>query len=106
MKEIRVGDMYACFESVMSIGRQEMDIATAERIADFTDAFLNTIRPLDVRRSEMLAAEYETPEQRLAVFDDFANEKAELPEFSFKEFGHLRITPEGLSALKRAGLYT
>lgn len=106
MIELTVGQMFACFESVMSIGRQEMDIATAERIADFTDAFITKIQSLDVRRSEMLAAEYETPEQRAEVFDDFANEKAELPEFSFKEFGHLRITPEGLSALKRAGLYT
>ncbi|HET8705489.1 MAG TPA: hypothetical protein VFM46_04220, partial [Pseudomonadales bacterium] len=73
---------------------------------DFTDAFVRVIQPLDVRRNELLAAEYKSEGEKMAVFDAFANEKAELPEFSFKEFGHLRVTPDGLLALKRAGLYT
>lgn len=103
--EVRVGDLYACAEPIMTIGRQEMDIATAEKIADFTDAFVKAMQPLDERRTMMLVAEYQDQEERVAAFDRFANEKAELPEFSFKEFGQLRITPDGLGALKRAGLY-
>lgn len=103
--QIRVGDLYACLEPIMSIGRQEMDIAVAEKVADFIDTYVKAIQPLDERRSNLLAAEYKSEGEKMEVFDAFANEKAELPEFSFKEFGQLRMTPDGLLALKRAGLY-
>jgi len=106
MLEVKVGDMYGCLESIMAIGRQEMGLAEAEKIADFTDIFVKVLSPLDVRRKEMFEAEYESEGEKMAAFDAFAVEKAELPEFSFKEFGSLRITPDGLASLKRAGLYT
>lgn len=89
----------------MAIGKQEMDIATAERIADFTDAYVKQLQGFDKRRSDMLEAEYSNEQEKMETFNEFANEKAELPQFSFKEFGQLRITPDGLSAFKRAGLY-
>lgn len=103
--QVKVGDMYACLEPIMAIGKQEMDIVTAEKIADFTDAYVKAMQPLDDRRNELLAVEYATQQEKMDAFDKFANEKTELPEFSFKEFGQLRITPDGLGALKRAGLY-
>ena len=102
---VRVGDLYACLEPIMAIGRQEMAIETAEKVADFTDAYVKVLQSFDERRNELLAGEYADERRKMQVFDDFANETAELPEFSFKEFGGLRITPDGLSALKRAGLY-
>lgn len=104
--QVRVGDLYACLEPIMGIGKQEMDIATAEKIALFTDEYIKAMQPLDVRRNELLAGQYKTQEEKMEVFNAFADEKNELPDFSFKEFGGLRITPDGLSALKRAGLYT
>lgn len=103
--QVRVGDIYAATEILMSVGKQEMDFGSAEKIAGFIEKFLEVLLPLDTRRNEMLQAEYGSDRERIAAFNEFADEKVELPEFNFKEFSFLRITPDGLSALKRAGLY-
>ena len=104
--EMRVGDVYAIAETLMNVGKQEMDLGSAEKIAGFTEAFVKVMLPLNDKRLELLQGEYGSETEKIAAFDTFASEKVELPEFSFKEFNFLRISPDGLSALKRANLYT
>lgn len=104
--EVRVGDVYAVAETMMNVGKQEMDLVSAEKIASFTEEFIKVMLPLDDKRNTLLRAEYENEAEKMAAFDEFAGEKVKLPEFSFKEFSFLRISPDGIIALKRAGLYT
>lgn len=103
--EVRIGDLYACAEAIMAIGRQEMDLPSAERIGNFIDAFVTVMQGVDVRRTTLLERDFENDGERRKEFDALAAEKVELPEFSFKEFLFLRVSPDGLLSLKRAGLY-
>lgn len=103
--EVRVGDIYASVEPIMAVGKQEMDIASAERVSNFIEAYVKVLQKLDERRIVLVNTLFDGEGQKQAAFNTFAEEKEELPEMNFKEFSFLRITPDGLNALKRAGLY-
>lgn len=106
MIELTVGMMFACMQPIMAISRQEMSVVQAEKIADFVGEYIDAMAPLEDRRSAMLDADYESEEAKRAAFEAFAEEKEKLPEINFKEFELLRISPDHIVTLKRAGLYT
>lgn len=106
MIELTVGMMFACMQPIMAISRQEMSMTQAEKIASFVEAYIDEMAPLEDRRAEMLDAEYESEEAKREVFEAFAGEKVKLPEINLKEFELLRISPDHIVTLKRAGLYT
>lgn len=105
MIELTVGQMFACMEPVMAISKQEMSMEWAEQIAGFVDSFITAMVPLDDKRREMLDIEYASDKERQKAFEEFAAEKVKLPEINFKEFSLLRITPDAIVTLMRAGLY-
>jgi len=105
MIELTVGQMFACMEPVMTISRQEMSMEWAERIANFVDSFIAAMVPLEDKRREMLDFDYASDKERQEAFEQFASEKVKLPEINFKEFHLLRITPDAIVTLMRAGLY-
>lgn len=106
MIEITVGQMFACLPPIMALSRQELNMEQAEKIANFVGAFIDTMVPLEDERTKLIEAEYDSGEEKRAAVEAFANEKMELPEINFKEFPELRISPDALVTLKRAGLYT
>jgi hypothetical protein len=103
--EIRVGHLFAAFDAVMSIGRQEMDLATAENVSNFIEEFLELLREFDNQRVEILGNKEVSEEEREGAFVTLMEQKAQVPEFNFKNLRSLRITPEQVSLLKRAGLF-
>lgn len=105
MIELTVGQMFACLQPIMAISKQEMGMEQAEKIADFVGTYIDKMVPLEDRAAEMREAEYKDEAEKIRVFNEFSAEKIELPEFSFKEFNALRISPDSLITLKRAGLY-
>lgn len=106
MIEITVGQMFACLPPIMALSKQELNMEQAEKIADFVGAFIDIMVPLEDERTKLVEADYDSMEEQRAVVEVFANEKRELPEINFKEFPALRISPDALVTLKRAGLYT
>lgn len=106
MIELTVGQMFACMQPIMAISRQEMSMDQAAKIADFVGAYIDEMAPLEDKRTEMLEIDYGSDEVRQEAFEAFAAQKVKLPEINFKEFELLRISPDSLVTLKRAGLYT
>lgn len=105
MIELTVGQMFACMQPIMVISRQELSMEQAEKIADFVGAFIDTMVPLEDERAKLVEVEYKNEGERRAAVEAFANEKRELPDINFKEFSELRVSPDALVTLKRAGLY-
>lgn len=105
MIELTVGQMFACMQPIMAISRQEMSMDQAAKVATFVEAYIDEMAPLEDKRGEMLDVEYESDDAKRAAFEVFAEQKVKLPEINFKEFELLRITPDNLVTLKRAGLY-
>ena len=106
MIELTVGQMFACMQPIMAISRQELSMEQAEKIAEFVGAYIDAMVPLEDKRNEMLDIDYGSEEVKREAFETFAEQKVKLPEINFKEFSLLRITPDNLVTLKRAGLYT
>lgn len=105
MIKLTVGQMFACMQPIMAISRQEMSVEQAEKIADFVGVFIDEMLPLDEERNKMLDIEFKSEEMKREAFEAFAAEIKELPEINFKEFQLLKVTPDMIVTLKRAGLY-
>ena len=106
MIELTVGQMFACLPPIMALSRQELNMEQAEKIANFVGAFIDAMVPLEDERTKLIEAGYDSAEEQRSAVEAFASEKKELPEINFKEFSELRISPDALVTLKRAGLYT
>lgn len=106
MIELNVGQMFACMRPIMSVAAQDMGMEDAERIAGFLDVYIEKMGELEERRNAMLDVTYSTDAEKEKAFGEFAQEKVEVPEINFKDFSGLRISPDSLVTLKRAGLFT
>jgi hypothetical protein len=103
--KIKVVDCFAALQAVNGIMRQEMDMDSAEAISTFFDAYLGVMQELDAKRQELM--EIKNEGERIAALEDFAKEERELSveNFNVKKFPFLRLSPDDLVILKRAGLY-
>ena len=98
--QITVNDLYLAADAVYQAAVQEMDVAQAEKVADFFDAFAAKLEQAEPKRQTLLKAEAKQNE-----WDDFLQEKVELPDINFREFSTLRWKPGGLRVLKKVGLF-
>jgi hypothetical protein len=98
--QISINELYLVADAVYSGSTQEMDVAQAERVADFFEQFASKIEETEPRRQELLKRQAAQEE-----WDKFLEEKVELPDFNFKEFNTLRWKPGQLRLLKKVGLF-
>lgn len=103
--ELEVVNFFASLQAINNIMKQEMDMDSAEKISRFFTAYMDVLSVLEEERQEYMEIADEA--KRIAQLEEFAKEKRRLDieSFNVKEFPFLRLTPDDVVILKRAGLY-
>lgn len=98
--------------AISAIAKQPMDVAAAERIADFNEGLQPVLEQIEMERMKIISnlqdAEADGDEEKEAGLkeaearlQELSQKEFELPAISFGEFKNLTLTPEQVVFLKR-----